>query len=58
MANQPTLDQLKYILWASKQPSLEPVLAQLLASYGKPATRLTRKEAWEVVNTLKMKVSG
>lgn len=57
MANEPTLEQLKYILWASKQPALAPILNDLLGSYGKNgATKLTRQQAWEIINTLKMKM--
>jgi hypothetical protein len=54
--NMITPDQLKYLSWASTQPSLAPVLEQMLASYRRSSPNLLMKsEAWAIINTLKMK---
>jgi len=51
-----TADQLKYLNWASTQPSLALVLDQLLKSYRRSSPSLLMKsEAWAIINTLKMK---
>jgi hypothetical protein len=54
--NMITPDQLKYILWAEKQPSLAPTLNSLMVSYRRATPNLLMKsEAWAIINTLKMK---